>query len=218
MKLLCTIVTLCALSACGGGGSSVAGPVTVEVNSNSICSATGIPTTCAKMFPADWVVDDRAITGLSLHSLANGYSNVWVGGPIGKNGVQQAFNNTPHTSQFIVVELGGNDAYEARDPVVFEADLRVILLHIRAIGKVPVVTGIVPFKAGPPGFDAATVARAIELNAIVHRVAIELSVTDAHWDAAPFDSSTDTVDGIHRTETALRKLVARLVDTIKGIK
>lgn len=211
MRALITLV-LCALLQACGGGAAIPQVTTVEINADSICSATGIPTTCAQMLPADWVVDDRAIAGLTLHKLYTGYAAVWAGGPLGKNGVQQAFDKTAHPSQFVVVAMGGNDAYEGRDPAVFEAELRAILTHIRAIGKVPVVTGIVPFAVG--GFDAATITRAVLLNAITHRVAVEFGALDAHWDTAPFNPATDTVDTIHRTEPALRKLVQRLVTTI----
>lgn len=217
MKTLYTLALCALLQACGGGAATPQ-IVTVEINADSICSATGIPTTCARMLPSDWVVDDRAIGGLTLHSLYAGYAEVWAGGPLGKNGVQQAFDKIAHPSQFVVVELGANDAYSNYPVDRYEAELRSILLHILATGKTPVVTGIVPFRAAsadhPAGFDAATVARSLVLNAIVHRVAAELGVLDAHWDAAPFDPDTDTVDGMHRTEPALRKLVQRLQETI----
>lgn len=215
-KLL--VMAVCViLYACGGGGSSAPkSPPSVELNADSICDAKGIPTTCAKMLPANWVVDDRAVAGLTLHSLSVGYSAVWVGGPLGKNGPQVAFDKTPHPSTYVVVQQGINDAYEARDPLVFEAELRAILLHIKALGKIPVVTGVLPFRASPTGFDSATITRAVEFNSIVHRVALELGVLDAHWDKVPFNPDTDTVDDIHRTEAAVRALVIRLQETING--
>ncbi len=224
MKTLITLLLVALLQACGGGGgssgSTVPQPVfaTVEINSDSICAAVGIPTTCAQMMPAGWIVDDRAIAGLTLHSLAIGYTEVWAGGPLGKNGPQQAFNKVYHPSQFVVVELGANDAYSDYPADRYESELRAILLNIKATGKTPVVTGIVPFRAASadhPGFDAATVARALVLNSIVHRVAIELGALDAHWDAMPFNPDTDTVEGIHRTEPALRKLVQQLILVIQ---
>ncbi len=208
------IASLLAISiqACGGASNPL---VTVEINADSICAAVGIKNTCAQMLPAKWVIDDRAIAGLTLHSLAVGYSEVWTGGPPGKNGVQLAFDKVSHPSQFIVVEQGGNDAYGNYPVDRYETELRKILTHIIAIGGIPVVTGIVPFKAGPPGFDIDTVNRAIVLNEIVHRVAAELGVRDAHWDTAPFNPATDTIDGIHRTEAALRELVLRLQKAIE---
>lgn len=215
MRVLIALALCALLPACGGGGTALPQVITVEINADSICSATGIKTTCAQMLPADWVVDDRAIAGLTLHSLYTGYAEVWAGSPPGKNGPQPPFVLAPHRSAFVVVAMGGNDAYEARDPATFEAELRAILLHIVAIGKTPIVTGIVPFRAGPPGFDTATVARALVLNAITHRVAAELGVIDAHWDTVPFDPNADTVDGMHRTEPSLRRLVQRLISTMK---
>jgi hypothetical protein len=198
------------LLSCGGGSSSLSTPVTVEINSDSICSATGIKVNCAQMLPSNWVIDDRAIAGLTLHSLFAGYSEVWVGGPLGKNGVQAPFDQINHSSQFVVLEFGANDAYDDYPADRFESELRAMLLYIKDSGKTPVVTGIVPFRpASPdhPGFDAATVSRSLVLNAITHRVATEMSVLDAHWDIAPFDADADTVDGMHRTEPALRMLV-----------
>lgn len=214
MRALTTLALCALLQACGGGGAAAPAAVTVEINADSICSATGIPTTCAQMLNADWAVDDRAIAGLTLHALAIGYTEVWAGGPLGKNGPQPPFVNAPHQSQFVVVALGGNDAYSDYPADRFEAELRAMLLQILATGKKPAVTGIVPFQAasaGHPGFDAATVERALVLNAITHRVAADLGVRDAHWDTAPFDPAMDTVDGIHRTEPALRRLVQKLI-------
>ena len=213
MRALITLLLCALLQACGGSPASPV--VTVEINTDSICSGVGIQTTCAQMLPSDWVVDDRAISGLTLHSLYTGYSVVWVGGPLGKNGIQKPFDQTAHPSQYVVVEQGGNDAYGNYPAERYELELRAILLHIISIGKTPVVTGIVPFKAGTPGFDSEKVARCLVLNSIVHRVASELGVPDVRWDLVPFDPATDTVDGIHRTEPALRKLVGKLVTTIQ---
>lgn len=215
--LLCVLLQACGGGGGGGGGGTPATPVTVEINADSICAAVGVKATCAQMLPADWVVDDRAIGGLTLHALAVGYSEVWVGGPLGKNGVQKPFTQTAHPSQFVVVELGANDAYGDYPVARYEAELRAIVLHIIANGKTPVVTGILPFRAGQPGFDAATVARTLVLNAIMHRVAAELGALDANWDAEPFNPDTDTVDGMHRTEPVLRKLTEKLSLTIRKV-
>ena len=211
LPLFVLLVLCVAMVSCGGGTPAT---ITVEINGDSICSGTGTKTTCAQLLPADWVVDDRAVAGLTLHSLYTGYAEVWAGGPLGPRGVQQRFAQTDHPSQFVVISMGANDAYESRDPSAFEAELRAILLHIQSLGKTPVVTGIVHFSPGPV-FDAGTVERAQALNAITHRVAAEMGVLDAHWDTV---NSTDTVDGIHRTEPTLRILVARLVETIKTLR
>ncbi len=213
-KLL--LFTIFLLVACGGGGSSSVPNLapTVEINADSICAATGIPTTCAQMLPTDWIVDDRAIQGLTLHALFVGYKEVWVGGPVGKNGIQLGFDKTLHPSSYVVVQLGINDAYNGYPVEQFEVELRSILLHIKSLGKIPVVTGILPFRASPTGFDSATITRSVELNTIVHGVAAELGVLDAHWDKVPFNPDTDTVDGVHRTEAVVQKLVIRLQETI----
>ncbi len=220
MRTILPLALCLILQACGGGEAS-SSVVTVEINADSIYSATGIKVTCAQMLPAGWVVEDRSVAGLTLHSLYTGYSEVWAVGPLGKNGVQSAFAEAKHTSHFVVVELGGNDTYNGYPSDRYESELRAILGNIQASGKTAVVTGTVPLRpatVGMPGLDAATVARTVVLNAIVHRLAAEFGARDAHWDTVPFDPANDTLDGIHRTEPALRLLVQRLQWAIEGRK
>lgn len=204
-----TIAALVALFfvACGGGGggSTPAPACTVEINADSICSATGIPATCAQVLAEirpGWVVDDRAIAGLTLNRLSDG------------------FVSDAHPSHVVVIALGGNDAYEVRAPDVFAAQLAAIVGAIQGQGKAAVLTGIPPFKAGSPDyfpddpFDQAVVDRAAAMNAAAHKVAQATGAIDARWDLVPFDPATDTIDGIHRTAAAHRLLVTRLAEAI----
>lgn len=222
MRILVSFLLSLVLTSCGGGSGGRSIP-SIEVNADSICAAVGVPQTCAQMIVSahpDWVVDDRAIGGLTLSDLFNGYTAVWPGGPDGKNGPQPPFSKAAHPSRYVVVELGGDDAYAGFSSDQYRNELRSVVVSILAGGGVPVLTGIVPLKASgtdyfPGGlFDQSVVDRAVALNAIQHQVASETGALDAHWDMVPFDPSTDTVDGIHRTEPALRRLVQRLVDTI----
>ena len=180
------------LASCGGGGTSVT--CTVEINADSVMSASTHPepaaATLQRMRPA-WVIDDRAVTGLSLDDLMTG------------------FKQTPHPSQIVVIELGGNDAYEGRAPSLFKAQLTSAVQHLQAHGKTPVLTGIVQVETWGL-FDQATSDRIRVLDGITREVATELSVPHAGWGAVP----AQTTDGIHPTKDRLAVLLDRLVLTI----
>ena len=194
-------------------------PCTIEFNGDSIMSALSlkesIPESFAKLRPA-YKVDDRGIGGLTLNSLLNGYSEVWVGGPLGKNGVQKPFEKELHTSQYVVIELGGNDAYGDYSEQQFESQLRTILMTIQNQGRTAIVTDIIQVEAADV-FTDKVVNKIAAFRAITKKVASELNVVNMRWDTVEYNGLQDTVDGIHRTAEASLRLVVRTVEVMDQI-
>ena len=221
------------LASCGGGSSYNTPNVicSVEINADSICSATGISETCAQMITdvhPTWVITDRAVGGLALFSLVDGYSTACADCGLAKFGTQLPFSQIIHTSKIVSIELGGDDAFDYAyngngNATLYESELRGVISNIQAQGKIALLTGILPFEASSstyyPGdpFDQATVNLAAQFNIIQHKVATDTGSLDAHWDSVPFNPLTDTIDGIHRTAPAMRLLVNQLINTISPI-
>lgn len=203
------------LTACGGGGESKL-DCTVEVNSDSVLNATYLPErpmlTFQRLAPG-WKLDDRAVDGLTLNDLSKGYDLPFVGSGPTRIGPQGAFASIPHPSQVVVLAVGGNDAYEHRDPAVFKAQLEAAVSYLQAQGKVVVLTGIVPVVTVGI-FDEAWQVRRDELNRIAREVAQATGATHAGFDTSEFHGMEETVDGAHRTQPAADRLVRQLLDTI----
>ena len=226
--LLATI----ALFACGGGGDTGASPggpsnmaapqsarASIEINADSICAATGVPETCAKLLSTshpEWTLDDRAIRGLSFDSIYSGYDQVWVGGPMGMNGIQPAFASAAHPSKLVVIALGFNDAYSGLDPTAYEAHLLSTVQWLKTQGKVVVLTGIPPvwnLVANTANLKASVLAAAKTNNDAARRVASITGSAFAGWDALPrYETLTD---GLHPTAPQLEYLTLLLAQAIQ---
>lgn len=183
-------------------------PCSVEINADSLFSGYLVPKTGAMYLSdirPDWILDDRAVGGHSLAALAYGNKYPIIGTP--------PFDVVTHPSSIILIELGGNDAYIGYTAEQFEYNLRWAVSTIRANGKIPVLTGIVPFEPGPV-FTASVVAKDVSFNSIIHKVAKELNIVDAYIDTVDFNPKVDTIDQIHRTEPALIKIIDRIALTI----
>jgi hypothetical protein len=207
------------LTACGGGDPEpppVAG--TVELNGDSVMYGLGLQESPAMGLLRErpsWTVEDRSASGLSLRDLMEGYPEPFKDAPISAypRGPQGPFTAIQHTASVVVIEQGGIDALEETSPEAFEQNLRTAVAHIKGLGATPVLTGIVPLEPGA-FFTAPRVALTVELNAITHKVARDLGVTHAGWDTVEFNPATDTLDGIHRTQPASKRLVSRLAAVI----
>lgn len=216
LKLKGALVALfLCLSACGGGGEPTAPPAcTVELNGDSVMYGLGLAESPAMGLLRErphWSIEDRSASGVSLRDLMDGYSEPFKDAPASAypRGPQGPFTAIPHTASVVVIEQGGIDALEETTPAEFEQRLRTAVTHLRSIGSVPVLTGIVPLKPGAI-FTEPRVALAVEMNAVTHKVAQEMGVTHAGWDTVEFNPETDTLDSIHRTQPASNRLVSRL--------
>lgn len=188
MRLI-TMIMVSLLTACGGSAPPLC---TVEINADSIMS-TGAAATLKTMRP-HWVIDDRAVTGLTLDDLMT------------------SFKQTHHPSQIVVIELGGNDAYEGRASGVFKAQLVDAVQHLQAHGKTPVLTGIVQVETWGL-FDQATSDRIRVLDNITRDVASQMQILHASWGDVP----AQTTDGIHPTKERLAVLLGLLATTIDKV-
>lgn len=205
------------LFGCGGGGGS--DRVSIEIHGDSIPFGPGIERNVAaqiRVLRPDWDVLDVSASGLDLSDVVNGYTEPY------KNAPPEAFPAGPQppiaqrllVGRFQVIEVGGNDALEMRDPAVYEADLRSAIKAIQAAGRVPVLTGIV--NAPTSDFFTPTVlVRRDELNAITLRLAAELGLPHAGW-GEDYRGEVDVIhDRIHRTQEASDRLAALLVQAIE---
>jgi lysophospholipase L1-like esterase len=211
--LLC--LALLGMVSCGGGSSPE--PLTVEINGDSVMAGAGLPNSLPVMLQqmrTDLVVTDKAVIGLSMDSLYKGYTVAYVGAPVPKAGPQPRYGMVKRTASVIVIEVAGIDAYADLPIDVFEAQLRDVLRIIRSEGHVPIVTGIPRMENVGGTFDDAIIARIVAFDKVVHRVAAEEGVTDAHWETVEYNGPSDTLDGIHRTQVAAERLVRRLAETI----
>jgi hypothetical protein len=211
-----------------GGGSSTPVPVlpncSIEINADSILSARGIPKTGAQYLQElnpNWIIDDRAVGGNTLRNIIDGCKTVWVDGNECPIWMTVPFNQSTHISNFVVIELGANDGLDLNLTVAqFETMMRGIISDIRTLGKIPIITQIVPMVPLPYDlyFTEPVIAKLQEFNVMLTALSKELNVINARFDTVPFNPETDLLsDGIHRTESYTKLLVARLSDTIKPL-
>lgn len=220
MKKLFFALATSILVSCGGGGStSPQLACTVEINGDSGMDAPGIitPPNILKVMRPKWQVDDRSVQGLSLYALITGYAaryivhtDTWQGG------AQLPYASNTHTANVVVIENGGIDALEERDLVVYEQQLRELVDIVRNRGAIPVFTGIVVIPIGDV-FTAPRVAHRDKINDIMHKVSEEMNVPFAGWDTAEFAGMSETIDQIHRTQTASDRLVVKLAATLDEV-
>ena len=203
----CAIVFL---AGCGSGGSdsAPAQQVSVEIHGDSILTGPGIatrPTQAMQALHPDWRIEDKSISGLALRSLVRG--------------LQTAEHNIPPFAAvqlsgcYVVLEAGGNDALGLFELADFDADLRAAIAHVRASGRVPVLTGIVDL----PVSDFVTPerkARRDEFNAHTMTLAREMGLQHAGW-GEDYQGLQDVIDGIHRTQAASDRLAALLAGAVE---
>ena len=197
------------LAGCGGSDSNsdTVPQVSVEIYGDSILTGPGIATRPAQIMQAlhpDWRIDDKSISGLALRSLVRG--------------LQTAEHNIPPFSAvqlvgcYVVLAAGGNDALGLFELADFDADLRAAIAHVRASGRVPVLTGIVDL----PVSDFVTPerkARRDEFNAHTMTLAREMGLQHAGW-GEDYQGPQDVIDGIHRTQAASDRLAALLAGAV----
>jgi len=211
-------IALLLLGSCGG---STEREYTVELNGDSIVAGLGLevkPSMYLQKLLPDWSIQDKSQVGLTLDSLVKGYSTPWVNGPVPTLGVQPPFAEITRTADIVVISLGGNDAYGNADAREFEENLRTVISAIKQEKRIPMLTGIVQLNASTNGFTQEVVNKAIEFNTITQKVAIDMNVINVNWDTVEYKGLGDTIDGIHRTQSASDRLVQRLALGLKSIR
>lgn len=69
----------------------------------------------------------------------------------------------PAAPHFVIIEFGVNDVYGSVTPQVMAGNVELVVAKVRALGAVPIVTGIVPLQVYP----AQSAARQRELKALL---------------------------------------------------
>lgn len=222
LRILLPSIISVFLTACGGGGTpasadsiSSSAKCTIELNADSIMDGVGIERFSASLqkLRPNFVIDDRAVSGLTLRSVYNGYTTVAAGGPFSHIGPQMPFNRTVRNSKVVLIELGGNDAIGLADADVFKSQLEDMINIIISEGRIPVLTGIVSVAPGDIISQAAVIHVALFV-AIVDELSIKYNVLNAHWSTVEFNGTTDTIDGIHWKQIPQDRLVARTIEVL----
>lgn len=195
-------------------------PLTVELNGDSILAGYGVdptPVELIRQARPRWVLDDRAVPGLKLESLIQGYTEPYPGAPAEHypRGPQPPFAEVERHSRIVVLALGLNDAFNLVDVVAFEAYLRGAITTLIGERRVPVLTGLVGVDKAAPIFNADQVARIHAFNAITHALAAEFDLEHAGWDADYQGPQDVAPDHIHRTQAASDRLAHLLVAAIE---
>ncbi len=205
----------CILAACGGSGATYRPDCTIEINADSVMSNAVRPQPASavlqKLRPA-WGIDDRAVTGLDIMDLMNGYTYAYAGAPIAAIGPQSPFVQAPHLSRVVILELGGNDAYGSLPPDQYEDQLTKAIVYLQSIGKTVVLTGIIQTETWG-AFDIATGERIQVLDAITRKLAAKFGLHHAGWHSV----APQTVDGVHPTSERLAMLMERLVIAVDTV-
>ena len=193
----------------------------IELNGDSILYGLGLNSRLSEiisnLYP-DWELIDKTASGLTIRKLIDGYQEPYLNAPkeLYPCGPQLPFNKIQRNANIVVLELGGNDAYEKRSVDEFK-QLFLEAIHIlKNENKIIVVTGIVQVKALPP-FDEEVVQLCSEYNKVIREIATEYNLLHAEWDQEHFDPTTDSIDGIHRNQEETNRLVYRLVQIIDKI-
>lgn len=195
-------------------------PRTVEFNGDSILAGYGVNPTPMQLIgearPA-WRIDDRAVPGLKLESLMQGYTEPYPGAPAEyyPRGPQPPFAEVERESKIVVLALGLNDAFNVVDVTAFEGYLRSAITILIAEHRVPVLTGLVGVDESAPIFDAEQISRIHAFNAITRALAVEFSLEHAGWDADYQGPQDVAPDHIHRTQAASDRLAPLLVAAIE---
>lgn len=105
-------------------------------------------------------------------------------------------------TRIVVIEQGLNDAGNS---LPYEAPLRAMVQRVKALGKLPIVTGISQAKVAVANRDA--------YDAIALRVASEEGATFADWGAVSV-VPTDMADDVHPAQAQSTRLVEQLVKAL----
>lgn len=208
------------LFGCGGGGTSQVENISVELNGDSILFGyllTLTPADFLKKERPNWVIKNVTAGGLTLDDYYKGYTTPYTNASpsVFPAGPQLAYKNIARTSKYIVIELGGNDAYGSISPITFENELREIISTIKLENRIPILTGIVGLVAGDT-FDQNTIDRITYLNKLIRQISVDTNTPHAGWDTYSFNPVTDTIDGIHRTQPVMNNLMLQLIKTIEA--
>ena len=216
MKLSIFIAS-CALflSACGGGGGQN-GPVTVDIYGDSIAFGIGVQVSpVQRLREAGFIVDDHTASGLQLRSVISGYQAPYPGAPSTDypRGSQPAFADVKRTSQFVVIQVGANDALLPEND--FERNLRRAIEIVLSEDRTPVLTGIVRLPVGDI-FTQDAVSRLENYNQITINLAKEYCLPHALWYSDYQGEQDLNADRIHRTQEASDRLARLLINTINN--
>lgn len=210
-KLTTAAALVMVLSACGGGGGGGGGGVAAMPIALPVAQAPAAPP------PASV---DCSVT-LYGDSILYGYTNAGRLSEPPASGIKRlrpayrvedrtepgdyvlrrlpTFLNQTIDTRFVVIEHGMNDAGNGFD---YESPLRTMVQRVKALGAVPVITGLSNVRVPLEKREA--------YNAIARRIADEEGAVFADWNAVAYDSA-DMADDVHPAQPYSTRLTEKLV-------
>ena len=198
MKRFIITLAVSVLTACGGGSDTC----TVEIYGDSQLYR---PTLAIK--PADRLSEltghriiDHSVIGQTYTEFASRLSTVVAHSEPGS---------------IVVIELGGNDAFIPISDDGYEALVRQTLVAFP--DRQIIFITFVPLDVIPDNiFWTEPVVSAIHgYNQRLLKIADQRGLTLVRWDLVPYAGwQTDTIDGVHRTQAAMERLLGPLSDQI----
>jgi lysophospholipase L1-like esterase len=219
MKHFFSILALCAISACGGGGSAGGGaigaPGPVSAAAPPVSAPTSPPPVTARDCTAElW--GDSVLAGYTaanvtlaerpaaaLVRLRPAYSirNETVPGATAGAYVS-TFLQADHAGRFVVLQYGINDA-GTTSTGAYEAALRGMVERAQALKRSVILTG----------FSRGAIANRDAFDAVARLVASSTGSTFADWGTVAY-ADGDNADAVHPAQAYSGRLVQRLVDVL----
>ncbi len=227
MKRALSILALCALTACGGGGESPFNPSSVASEAKPAVQHVKLsqdPVRCDVTLYGDSIMagvymDDhgsgqqhwrRPAVEINLHRPK--YRVVDESRP-GQSlyAFMWDIANRPRDTKFVVVESGVIDSWVA---VPVGQRLLDVIDFLKAEGRTPILTGYArqTVRDGKWAWlTADQLAFHNEWNEAVRYVAQQTGVEFADWGSVPMYGGTDIIDAVHPTEAYSQRLSAALI-------
>lgn len=200
MKYALALVAAATLAACGGGGGSVSGAAPYPTPTPVAAEPARPVSTCSVAVWGD------SIAG-GVYPLMDKRLDVhWYGmpGTTAAVGLPQ-FLQSPLAETYIVIEYGTNDANFKS--FSYEYDMRTMLDRVKAMKKVPVLTGLSRTTYGDGQLHNA-------YNALASQLAKEYGAMWIDWGAVPGELQAD---GIHPDPTLYKALADKLSNSIAEV-
>ena len=175
---------------------------TILAFGDSLTAGLGLPREAA--FPS------RLETWLQSHSISTRVINAGISGDTTANGLARLDRSLAEQPDFVIVELGANDALRGIDPATVRDNLHAIIAKIKLHGAELLLTGML----APPNWGE-------EYRQAFDRIYPELARSDAvpiypfFLEGVALKPQLNQPDGLHPNERGVMVLVDRIAPVIR---